>query len=151
MKRCGTNGSGARKLTSQLAILNQLVNDPTILEHVAPGHYAIDMAGFFRPGNVMLGDQHGAALFGMISPGVYEGHYLLKPGQIGLARQFISQLFTEHYADAIVGHIPVNHRAARAMTRALGFTRQGTSVSPSGRSCVDYVLERHTWEKLSAE
>lgn len=147
---------------NQIDVLNRLANDPAVLSRMAPGMSSVDMSGFFlRPGNFMLGDERGAALFAMISPGVYEGHYMF-PHLIGTrkriqgetrpidkCRAFIDTVFTDHYADAIVGHTPVEDRAARALSRALGFTRQGTSVSPMGRSCVDFVLERHQWATLS--
>lgn len=138
---------------TQLDLLNRVIGD--MMPHwpgLAPGFDRVDMSAFFeRPGNFMLGDADGIALFGLISPGVYEGHYLF-PGRASIdkCRQFMSTVFIDHYADAIVGHVPVENRAARTMTRALGFTRQGTSVSFTGRSCVDYVLERRKWETLSA-
>lgn len=140
-------------MTDQLALLNQVINDMLPdWPGLAPGFDRVDMTAFFdHPGNFMLGDKDGIALFGLVAPGVYEGHYLFPgPASIDKCRAFLSTVFIDHYADAIIGHVPVEHSAARAMTRALGFTRQGTSVSFSGRSCVDYVLERRKWETFSA-
>lgn len=137
--------------SDRLELLNRVIND--MLPEwpgLAPGFSRVDMTAFFeRPGNIMLGDADGIALFGLVAPGVYEGHYLF-PGRASIdkCRKFLSTVFDSHYADAILGHVPVENRPARAMTRALGFTRQGTSVSLSGRSCVDYVLERHSWVKF---
>lgn len=140
-------------MNDRLALLNRVINSMLpAWPGLAPGFARVEMAAFFeRSGNVMLGDHTGIALFGMVSPGVYEGHYLF-PGRASIdkCREFLFTMFTDHYADAILGHVPVENRAARTMTRALGFTRQGTSVSDSGRSCVDYVLERREWETLLA-
>ena len=142
---------------SQLADLNWMVNQPDVLRAMAPHWDRVDMRAFFlRPGNVMLGDVAGAALFGYLGNDRYEGHYLFPQATrpkhvIGRCRDFISTMFTEYGAQAIEGHVPVEQRASRALTRALGFTPLGPFVSPSGRSCVKYVLERSAWVISSAE
>ena len=135
-------------------LLNWLVNDPAILAQL--GYTKIDLSGFFkRPGNVALGDENGVALFGDRGDGVYEGHYLFPPhcrGKEALARsrEFIDTIFTLHGARTIVGETPADNVAARIFSRALGFTRQGTSVL-NGRSCVVYHMERDQWATSSAE
>lgn len=139
-----------RPQPSQLSLLEALVNRPHVLASVAPGFDGLDMSAFFEsPFNICLGDAHGMALFVHIGDGVYEGHYVLPdlPGILRMrrARVYLRRMFTTHRAKAIVGVVPVDNSPARTVTRALGFTPTGTSVSASGRSCVDYVLERATW------
>lgn len=144
-------------MIEQCRILMQLANDPAILPGLAPGYDHVDLSSFFdNDKNVMLGDLDGAALFAHRDwqPGVYEGHYLLHPGRIynvALCRSFLNTMFTEHPAQAIWGATPTENRAARALSRLLGFAPRGTSLLPSGRLCVTYVLERDSWEKSSGE
>lgn len=146
-------------LTDQrIVFLNALANQPGIIAALAPGYQNIDLSEFFkREGSIMLGDEHGAALFTLLEPGVFEGHYLLPSRTysdqhpiIDVCRGFLREMFTERGAQTIVGYTPVENYPARAMSRALGFTPQGSSVSQSGRSCVKYVLERRAWATLSA-
>lgn len=134
-------------------IANAIANHPEVLARVAPGFDALDIRPFFgKPENVFCGGADGMALFAYVEPGVYEGHFLFPPGtpdKFHHCRLFIAWLFTYGGAARIKGQVPADNLPARAMTRALGFTRQGISVSPSGRSCVDYTLERDTWAILS--
>lgn len=135
----------------------RLCNAPDILPTLAPGYDWVDLSAFFdNPKNIMLGDDDGAAIFAHLdsSPGEYEGHYLLHPGRfynVQLCRSFLETMFTEHAAQAIWGHTPSEQRAARALSRLLGFAPRGTSLLPSGRPCVIYVLERTQWVKSSGE
>lgn len=142
---------------TRLELLNAICNRPEMLEALAPGFDSVDMSAFFdRPGNVFLGDADGAAIFAEKpnEPGVFEGHYLLVPGRPGnadLARSFLRTMFTEHGASAIWGFTPKENAGARALSRLLGFAPRGTSLLPSGRSCVIYVLERTRWETSSGD
>lgn len=144
-------------MSQQRYILQQLANDPLILPGLAPGYDHVDLTGFFmKPKNVMLGDLDGAAIFAHLDdkPGEYEGHYLLHPGRMynrTICRSFIDTMFTEHAARAIWGHTPTENAAARALSRHLGFAPRGSSLLPSGRPCVTYVLERREWARLSGE
>lgn len=135
--------------------LNALINDPVILKQL--GYEWLDLTGFFaRPGNIALGDKDGAALFAaMGDDGVYMGHYIFPPHCRGKAaleksRAFLKIMFTTHGARLIVGETPLGNISARCFSRALGFTRQGTTAS-NGRSCVIYHMERDLWATLSAE
>lgn len=144
-------------MSKDIDLLNAICNRPEMLAALAPGYDSVDMSGFFeRPGNVFLGDADGAAIFAEKpgEPGVFEGHYLLVPGRAGnvdLARSFLRAMFTDHGAQAIWGFTPKENAAARALSRLLGFAPRGTSLLPSGRSCVIYVLERTRWETLSGD
>lgn len=137
----------------QAALLHRIINRPEQVAALAPGFDGVTLPGFIEnPNNVFLGDENGAAIFAMRfdEPGVYEGHYLLVPGRadnVERCRDFLRTMFTEHGAQAIWGFVSSENRAARALSRALGFAPRGYSTSPSGRSCVNYVLERTRWEK----
>lgn len=139
--------------SSQADVLNRIANDPAVLEQMRLQW--VDLSGFYlRPKNVALGGESGVALFGYRGRGVYEGHYLFPPavrGKEALAqcRAFLHTMFTNYRASLIIGEVPIENRAARHFTNALGFTRQGVSVI-QGRSCVVYHMERATWEVLSA-
>lgn len=134
-------------------LLNRLANEPAMLAQLGYDH--LDLSGFFdRPDNVALGDANGVALFGHMGGGIYEGHYLFPRhcrGKDALARArcFLDTIFTLHGARLIVGATPAENLSARIFSRALGFTRQGTSVE-NGRSCVLFHMERDQWATLSA-
>jgi hypothetical protein len=138
------------------AMLNALVNQPDVLMAMAPGYDHVDMSSFFgRFGNIMLGDEHGAGLFAMHEPRIYEAHFLFpdatRPRRlVDVCRGMLRTMFTDYDAKAIVGDTPADNARARAMTRALGFTPQGLSATPSGRRCVHYRLTRMEWAELAA-
>lgn len=136
--------------------VHRIANLPEVLAAIAPGYVSVNLDAFFNtPGNVAFGDDSGAVLFAALGDGRYEGHYLFHPSAprktlLQACRTALWVAFTVHGASAIVGHVPAENLRARALTRALGFTRSGTSASPSGRSCVDYTLERAQWATSSA-
>lgn len=137
------------------ALLNRVANQPEVLAGIAPGYLAIDLAAFFDgPGNVMAGDERGVVLFVFQGDGAYDMHYLFTSSMRGAAalrliRSSISDLFTYYHAHAITGQTPRDNRAARAINRALGGRPFGVSVDSQGRDCINYVLERATWVRLS--
>lgn len=128
-----------------------IVNQPEILPWVAPGHLRLDMEPFFeRPGNLMLGDARGVVLFAPLENGFYTAHFLFTSSLRGrdalrTIRAAFTALFTYRDALAITGAIPREHRASRAMVRALGCRPIGECVDSHGRSCVTYIMERKTW------
>jgi len=133
-------------------VANDIANHPDVLPAVAKGFDAVDLRPFFlNPLNFAVGHPSvGMAMFAPLGDGRFEGHYLFRPGAdrrhvLDICRGALTIAFTRYGASAIVGHVPADNVRARTITRALGFTRQGTSVSASGRSCVDYVLERAQW------
>jgi hypothetical protein len=142
-------------VTRQEAILNFWLNQPAILDAVAPGFETIDASAFFdNPRNVMLEHPHGIAVFFYKGAGVYDGHYLFGPNLRGkaaieVAKSMLSTLFTSYGALTILGQTPRENRPARMVTRALGFLPYGNgSVDTFNRPCVDYVLTRERWEQL---
>ena len=136
-------------------LLNRIANEPRNQQQL--GYTDIDLSGFFeRPGNVALGNDKGVALFAYLGRNKWEGHYIFSSEMSGdesivLAREILDLMFTKLNASAILGQVLADNRPARHLTRALGFAPVGTSVSPSGRSCVNYKLERAHWAALSAE
>lgn len=140
-----------------IEMLDCIVNQPEILAAVAPGYLRMDLTAFFdRPGNVMFGDDRGVVLFGAKGDGAFDMHYLFTSSLRGRAalstiKEAISALFTCHLAHVITGSTPRENRAARAMNRALGGIPYGVSVDSQGRHCIDYVLERATWTKVTSK
>lgn len=85
------------------------------------------------PTNIALVNEHGdLALFeyAFRDKPIYSGHYYFKSrGQhaIQAARDFLDELFNSCYNISIVmGLVPLNHKAARWLTRQVGFTSYGT-------------------------
>ena len=142
---------------AKIKLLEGVMNRPEVLPHVAPGIDVATAGTFFDdPRNIMFGDERGLALFHVIADGLVEGHYLLTnevrgPERLQMLRGFITQLFTLHDAWAIQGKTPRDMLHARCMNRALGFRPVGTSVDSDGRDCINYILERSTWARLSAQ
>ncbi len=80
-----------------------------------------------REENVALTDGEGSfALFEYVKPGIYYGHYFfVKKGKeaVRLSNEFLSEIFET--AHIIVGLTPVENKAARWMSRHLGFKSHG--------------------------
>lgn len=140
---------------SGLALLERLANHPDILPWVAPGFDIVDVREHDVPGLQVFGDETGGVMFRPSDePGVYEIHYLFTKAVRGkaaltLIRQSITRMFTEHGATVIGGAVPREHRASRAMTRALGFRPIGPHTDFFGRDSIIYSLERASWAVLS--
>lgn len=148
-------------LAEAAARLNGCANDPRVLPRVAPGHAAIDLAWVLHTGGhvFFIRDEEGTSNAALFVPepgaeGVYEGHYLFPTLRGKSAKRFathvIGSVFDNVGAGAIIGRVPIEHRASRAMSRALGFAPAGHSVDPYGRPCVTYRMERGLWAALSA-
>jgi hypothetical protein len=138
-----------------IELLNRVAAQPEVLAQVAPGYLSLDLTAFFdNPANIMLGDERGIVLFVALGNGVYGMHYLLTrslrgPAALRAIKSAISDVFTYHGAHAITGATPRENRAARAVNRALGGHPIGVSEDSLGRPCINYMLERATWVRLS--
>lgn len=82
--------------------------------------------------NIVLENKHGdLALFeyGFVNKNIYSGHYFFKSrGQQAtlVAKEFLDELFNSCYnINVLMGLVPTEHRAARWMTRRVGFTSYG--------------------------
>lgn len=141
----------------QRDLLNYVANQPEVISALAPDYLSVDLSPFFRqPRNIMIGTEKGVVLFGWLGDDVYEMHYLLTHELRGCSallfvKSSLRTMFTSRFASAICGITPRENRAARAMNRALGARPIGVSTDSIGRACINYVLERATWAKLSAE
>lgn len=80
-----------------------------------------------REENIALTDGDGSfALFEYIKPGIYYGHYFFSvkgKEAVGLSKEFLSEIFKT--ARIVVGLTPVDNKAARWMSRHIGFKSQG--------------------------
>lgn len=97
------------------------------------GHGIVDPKEWLaNPTNIALENEYGdIALFeyGLPNKQIYSGHYYFKSRgrqAIQSARDFLDELFNSCYNISIVlGLIPIQNRAARWITRQLGFTSYG--------------------------
>lgn len=132
-------------------LLNFVVNQPEVLQEVAPGYESVDLSQFFtKPENKWFGDDTGVVIFGYRGRDIYEMHYLFSGaahGQKALrtVQEAFTKMFTEHGAVAIVGATPRDNLPARMMNRALGGRPVGENTDASGRPCIIYKLERKSW------
>lgn len=133
--------------------LNRLVNRPGILEHLHPGigeNQALDLSARALAPETLLtfySDTEAGLFFPWKDdPRLYEGHYLFahyrgKAARL-LASWFCQAVFDYTPATGIIGQVPLTHRAARVMSRAIGCKPVGESVDCHGRSCITYLMER---------
>jgi len=84
------------------------------------------------PANIILENEHGdLALFeyGLLTSKLYSGHYYFKSRgrqAIKAARDFLDEIFNTCYNISImIGLTPVKYKAARWITRQIGFTSYG--------------------------
>lgn len=127
-----------------------------ILYHVAPELVSVDLSDIVAAKcNLALAYRDAYALFVYLGDGQYAGHYLFPPEVRGaiakrVAKKLLAEVFTTYGASAIRGQTPRVNRAARVLNRSLGFTPVGASRDLFDRDCVDYLLERATWESLQS-
>lgn len=144
--------------------LNDLVNDPLTLQAIAPGTPYIDMEAWLDLERKWFGYDHkvlwrppGAGVFLDKGGGLYEAHQFYPRHCRGRAalwrsRDMLREMFTNPEVECIEGNIPRSNRAARHMTRQLGFENTGTTWFSSTQGIViRYVMDRDRWDQLSAE
>lgn len=88
------------------------------------------------------------ALFSLVKPYVYEGHYVFKSrgkAAITAAKKFLSTMFDEYDAKVINGITPLENLGARYLTRKLGFTSYGEVQTKLG-SCELFVLTKEEFQ-----
>jgi hypothetical protein len=140
------------EIMSHLDEFRRIANDPGVLPFIAPGRPSVNTDHYFRsPGNVVVRDSDGAVLFVALADDWYEGHFLYtkrKRGRAALhfSRHALRVLFDERGAKGVIGVVDVRNKSARYMSRAIGCKPRGRSVDYYGRSCIEYVLERASWE-----
>lgn len=87
-----------------------------------------------REENIALTDGEGSfALFEFVKPGIYYGHYFFhKKGKeaVRLSETFLAEIFQT--AKIVVGLTPVANKAARWMSRHIGFKSQGVVDTDMG-------------------
>jgi len=136
--------------------LNRVLNHKEILSYVAPGYESFDLTDFIKDReNVVLRVGPAFSIFARQVDGSLDGHFLFPPevkGKKALdsAKKMIDYVFTNCCVSAIHGHTPRKYRAARVMSRALGFKPIGASRNLADQDCVHYKLERNEWERFSA-
>ncbi len=108
----------------------------------------IDVPGWFTSnGNFALREGNDFALFNVDRPGLYTGHYFFKSrGKEAkeVAKKILDEVFTNHGAQIIQGITPVEKRAARWMSRQLGFQSHGLTNTILGPCELFYLTkEQH--------
>ena len=122
---------------------------------MAPGYDSFDLTELIKDRkNIVLRCGPAFAVFTHIDDGQYEGHYLFPPEirgkkAVSVAKKLLSEMFTKHSAMIIHGLTPRDHRAARFVNRALGFSPVGAGRNASDQECIHYVLEAEKWALLS--
>lgn len=135
--------------------LNRVVNREDILPYVAPGYDSYDLTEFLEDRrNIALCCEQAYAIFQQLDEGVYEGHYFFLSPTRGkktflAAKKILNEMFTIHSARTIHGLTPRKFRAARYVSRALGFEPVGDSRNNVDVDCIHYVLSAEKWAQFS--
>lgn len=110
----------ATKITEAISFLSKNTNTVDPVEWLA------------NPTNIALENSHGdIALFeyGLPQKKIYSGHYFFKSRgkqAIQVAREFLDEIFNSCYnIHVVIGLVPIERKAARWITRRLGFTSYG--------------------------
>lgn len=113
--------------------------DPIALRKTMEPHLPIE--GFTPEGWLSNEENHcltngdgDFGLFELIKPGVYYGHYFFKSRgkeAVKVSKEFLEEAFGE-FAEVIVGLTPSNNKAAKWMSRHIGFTSHGEIETDQG-------------------
>lgn len=131
--------------------ITKAVNDDRIKQAFAPEGITIDLCNFYESGlNIAFKVNGGIGAFTYVGEGIYEGHYIFTDihGKelLKQAKAMIERMFTLYGANVILGYTPRDNRAARFMSRSLGFKATGFSkIDYLGRDCIEYRLEAQQW------
>lgn len=108
----------------------------------------VDLEEYFKNKNhISIQKENDIALFTYNWPGLYTGHYFFESrGKAAKARalEILEEVFTKHPVLTIRGLTPVENKAARWMSRQLGFTSYGTVETPTGE-CEFFLLSKEEW------
>lgn len=133
-----------------VAALHDLINHPDVRPFVGAGDEDLDITHRLR-GALFYGDPAaGGVLFILAAPHVYETHFLFTKALRGkpalqVCRDAVRHVFTAYDAEAIVGSIPLSHRASRLFAAAIRAEKVAEQQDSSGRPCAVYMLERKRW------
>lgn len=97
--------------------------------------------------NIALTNGPDFALFEYVSPGVYNGHYFCTnrgKGVINFSYECLNYMFSNG-CEVIKGLTPVEKRAARWMSRKIGFTSYGILETNLGPHEL-FILTKKEWE-----
>lgn len=105
----------------------------TAIDYLSKDTKSIDAIEWLsNPVNIALENKHGDIVlfeYGLLEHKVYSGHYFFKSRgrqAIQSARDFLDEIFNSCYNISILmGFTPLKHKAARWLTRQVGFTSYG--------------------------
>lgn len=96
--------------------------------------------------NIALTNGPDYALFEWTGPGVYYGHYFCTSGKATeFGKECLKYMFNEAGAEVIKGLTPVEKRAAKIVSRRLGFKSYGEVDTYNGPHEL-FILTKHEWE-----
>jgi hypothetical protein len=108
----------------------------------------VDLEEYFKNKNhINICKGNDVALFTYNWPGLYTGHYFFESrGKAARERglEILSEVFTRHPVLTIRGLTPVENRAARWMSRQLGFESLGFVETPKGE-CEIFLLTKEDY------
>jgi hypothetical protein len=135
--------------------LHDLINHPDVRPHLGkPGEDDLDIThrlkGAFFSGDIFTGGTLFIHVAACPEGDIYETHFMFTRavrGRQALAsiKEALSYAFTERNAAAIVGAIPLTHRASRFMAAAIRAEKVAERPDATGQMCAVYVLERRRW------
>jgi hypothetical protein len=115
------------KRTFDAARLNEIINHPSVHPWVCGRTQGyLDMTPLVENrDNVLLTGEHGALLFILLQPGLYEVHSQCLPEgrgewMLSFVRACLHWMFTRTAAVEIMTHCPKGNLAARALAKAIG-------------------------------
>lgn len=137
------------KVSRDAALLNRVLNDPSVLPYVSLGRESVDVAPLFEnDSTVFLATEHGGFLFVLCGDGLYEVHTQFLPegraGVLALAREAVQYMFTRTPAIAVATFVVDGNERARRLTLAMGFREIGAK-SINGFCGKGYLLTIKEW------
>lgn len=122
--------SGQLERTFDGARLQRVVEDPSVLPHIACGDSGVNLAPYVEhEANVCLMNEHGGFLYVRLDHGTYEVHTQFLPSGRGpdaliAARESLLWMFTRTDCVEVLTKVPVGNRGGEGLARAVGFVHE---------------------------
>lgn len=100
--------------------------------------FSIDQWTNIKENIILKSDNEDYALFELLSPRIYEGHFMFACARgkeaLKLSNNFIEILFRKYNAKLLIGLVPIDNRKTKIFTRKLKFNSLGEIDTVKG-SC----------------
>lgn len=140
------------QLSRDVALLNRVVNDPSVFPYVSFGFKGpFDMAPFvLDERNYFFANEHGGFLGLDKGNGIYEVHTQFLPAGRGkaairAAREAMTYMFTQTACHALMTFCPLDNPASAFLAKASGMTRFKTETE-LGVQGDTYTITRKEWQ-----